>query len=108
MSFEPKSTFNDFDPLGSASDIDILMEIINDIRVRVWKQQPPAFFEGTARIDADETLVETTGECKQGMDMRADAVEEANYRELVRQAGEVLAERKQRAKQPVGQGGDHP
>lgn len=45
-----------------------LMEIINDIRLRVWGQQPNAFFE-EAVIDADGSTVETTGECKAGMDI---------------------------------------
>jgi hypothetical protein len=45
-----------------------LMETINDVRVKVWKQQPPAFFE-RAVIDADGTLAPTYGECKQGMDI---------------------------------------
>jgi hypothetical protein len=45
-----------------------LMETINDVRVTVWKQQPPEFFE-QAVIDADGTLAPTYGECKQGMDI---------------------------------------
>ena len=31
--------------------------------------QPASFFEQTARIDADGTIVPTTGECKKGMDI---------------------------------------
>jgi hypothetical protein len=34
----------------------------------VWQQQPPSFFE-EAILDADGTMVETTGQCKQGMNM---------------------------------------
>jgi hypothetical protein len=34
----------------------------------VWRQQPAAFFK-EAMIDADGTLAETTGECKEGMDI---------------------------------------
>jgi len=48
-----------------------LMEVINDTRKEVWKQQPEEFFE-VARIDADGTMVETTGECKCGMDISHD------------------------------------
>ena len=48
-----------------------LMEVINDTRMAVWKQQPEEFFE-VARIDADGTMVETTGECKGGMDISHD------------------------------------
>ncbi|MHB8974647.1 MAG: IS1380 family transposase, partial [Pirellulaceae bacterium] len=45
-----------------------LMEAINTIRVRVWKEQPANFFE-EAIIEADGTMVETTGECKEGIDI---------------------------------------
>ena len=45
-----------------------LMEAFNEIRLKVWQQQPAAFFE-EAIIDADGTMVETNGECKQGMDI---------------------------------------
>jgi len=53
-----------FDPLM----IYILQQVFNDTRVRVWQQQPASFFE-EAVLDADGTMVETTGECKQGMDI---------------------------------------
>ena len=49
-------------------DIEGLMDAINEVRLNVWKSQPPAFFE-EARIDADGTLATTCGECKQGMDI---------------------------------------
>jgi len=48
--------------------IDSLQEAINDARLNVWAQQPEAFFD-EAIIDADGTIAETTGECKQGMDI---------------------------------------
>lgn len=38
------------------------------VRKQVWARQPKAFF-AEARIDADGTLVGTSGECKAGMDM---------------------------------------
>jgi hypothetical protein len=44
-----------------------LMEVINDVRVKVWQQQPTEFFE-QAIIEADGTMVETYGECKEGAD----------------------------------------
>ena len=45
-----------------------LQAIFNGTRLKVWRQQPPAFFE-EAILDADGTMAETTGECKQGMDI---------------------------------------
>jgi hypothetical protein len=45
-----------------------LQNIFNATRVKVWRQQPAAFFE-EAVLDADGTMAETTGECKQGMDI---------------------------------------
>src|SRR4030065_758245 len=44
------------------------MEIINRVRREGWKQQPEAFSR-QAIIDGDGTIAETTGECKEGMDM---------------------------------------
>jgi hypothetical protein len=55
-------------------DIDRLMDLANDIRSGVWKRQSPAFFKGPARIDADGTLVATTGESKEGMDLSYNGV----------------------------------
>ena len=44
------------------------MDTINEVRLGVWKRQPPAFFE-QAVIDADGTLAPTFGQCKEGMDI---------------------------------------
>ena len=44
------------------------MTAVNETRLRVWGRQPAAFFR-EAMIDADGTLAETTGECKEGMDI---------------------------------------
>jgi hypothetical protein len=68
------TTAGDFCRRFGAEDIDLLMNIVNDVRVGVWKQQSPAFFAGPARIDADGSIVETTGECKQGMDIAYNGV----------------------------------
>ena len=46
-----------------------LMEAINETRVEVWKKRGASLLGQTARIDADGTLVPTTGECKQGIDI---------------------------------------
>ena len=45
-----------------------LQTAINETRLRVWRAQPAAFF-AEAFIDADGTLAETTGQCKEGMDI---------------------------------------
>lgn len=47
-------------------DVQLLMRAINDVRVRVWRQQPAAFFD-EAIIEADGVIAPTTGECKEGM-----------------------------------------
>lgn len=63
------TTAGDFCRRFDIEQIHSLMNIVNDVRVGVWRAQPPSFFEQTARIDADGSIVETTGECKQGMDV---------------------------------------
>jgi hypothetical protein len=45
-----------------------LQEAFDVTRRKVWADQPFSFFE-QAILDADGTIVETTGECKQGMDI---------------------------------------
>jgi len=46
-----------------------LMGIINDCRVNVWMSSSRAITRETARIDVDGSIVPTTGECKEGMDL---------------------------------------
>jgi hypothetical protein len=62
------TTAGDFCRRFEVADVEILMNIINDVRVRIWQQQPEAFFD-LAMIDGDGTVAETTGECKEGMDI---------------------------------------
>jgi hypothetical protein len=62
------TTAGDFCRRFAAGDIDCLQEVFNEIRLKVWRQQPEGFFE-EAIVEADGTMVETTGECKQGMDI---------------------------------------
>ena len=45
-----------------------LQAIFNAIRLKVWRQQPASFFD-EAILEADGTMVETSGECKEGMDI---------------------------------------
>jgi hypothetical protein len=62
------TTAGDFCRRFDAADIFRLQNVFNATRLKVWRQQPNAFFE-EAVLDADGTMVETTGECKQGMDI---------------------------------------
>lgn len=51
--------------------IDCLQEAINRVRLTVWSQQDADFFK-EAIIEADGTICETEGECKEGMDISYD------------------------------------
>jgi hypothetical protein len=65
------TTAGDFLRRFQAADIEALMDVINTRRLAVWRLQPEAFFE-QAILEADGTVVETTGACKQGMDLSYD------------------------------------
>jgi len=62
------TTAGDFCRRFDATDIFRLQAVFNATRLKVWRQQPKSFF-AEAILDADGTMVETTGECKQGMDI---------------------------------------
>lgn len=62
------TTAGDFCRRFDEAAIEALQTAINETRVRVWRTQGPAFFD-EAVIDADGTLVDTTGQCKEGMDI---------------------------------------
>lgn len=64
-----RATAGDFCRRFAADDIERLMDIINASRLRVWARRPRSFFNEVACIEADGSIVETQGECKQGMDM---------------------------------------
>lgn len=63
------TTAGDFCRRFDVAQIHSLMDVINDVRVGVWQRQPKSFFETTARIDADGSIVATHGERKEGMDV---------------------------------------
>jgi hypothetical protein len=65
------TTAGDFCRRFERRDIELLMEAVNETRLRVWRQQPAEFFE-EALVDADGTIVETFGQCKEGMDISYD------------------------------------
>lgn len=52
----------------SEADISPLLDVHDGARLKVWSQQPAEFFK-RATIDMDGHIAETTGECKQGMDI---------------------------------------
>ncbi len=57
-----------------AESIQGLMDAINETRLKVWARQAEAFRAGTARVDADGTIIPTTGECKEGMDISYNGI----------------------------------
>jgi hypothetical protein len=52
----------------SRENVDVLMDALNDVRVKIWRNQTADFLE-EAVIDGDGSIVETTGECKQDMSL---------------------------------------
>ena len=62
------TTAGDFCRRFDTSHIGCLQNVFNDTRLKVWAQQPKSFFH-QAIIEADGTMVETTGECKEGMNI---------------------------------------
>jgi Transposase DDE domain group 1 len=84
------TTAGDFCRRFAPEDIQTLQDIFDDTRLRVWAEQPTAFFE-QAIVDMDGFLVETTGQCKRGMDIAYDGT--WGYHALVlslANTGEVL------------------
>lgn len=61
------TTAGDFCRRFKPADIEILMNVVNDCRLAVWRQQPKPFFE-QAIVEADGSVVPTKGECKEGID----------------------------------------
>jgi hypothetical protein len=84
------TTAGDFCRRFTSASVHTLLDVFDDTRIQVWAGQPEAFFE-QAIIDMDGTLVATTGECKQGMDIAYDGT--WGYHPLVltlANTGEVL------------------
>jgi hypothetical protein len=65
------TTAGDFCRRFSPADVLLLMDAINESRLRVWGEQPPEFF-AQAILEADGSLVPSDAECKQGMDFAYD------------------------------------
>lgn len=62
------TTAGDFCRRFTPFQVALLQDVINEVRLKVWGRQDAAFFN-EALIDADGTIAETTGECKEGMDI---------------------------------------
>ncbi len=62
------TTAGDFCRRFGTADLNALMDVINQSRLKVWAKQPEDFFE-KAVIDADGSMVNTLGESKAGMDI---------------------------------------
>lgn len=85
------TTAGDFCRRFDKDSIQTLLDIFHDTRLKVWAGQPAAFFE-QAILDMDGFLVETTGQCKEGMDIAYDGT--WGYHALVltlANTGEVLS-----------------
>ncbi len=65
------TTAGDFCRRFSEQDVETLMDVVNECRLEVWRQQPRWFFD-EAIIDADGTLAPTLGKCKEGTDFAYD------------------------------------
>jgi hypothetical protein len=67
------TTAGDFCRRFEPSDVEELQDAINGTRLRIWAEQPWEFFQ-EAILDIDGSQLETTGECKEGMEISRDGV----------------------------------
>ena len=65
------TTAGDFCRRFNRDHLSTLMDVIDEARLHVWAYQPRDFF-ARAILDMDGSLVATTGQCKQGMDIAYD------------------------------------
>ena len=85
------STAGDYCRRFTTDHVNLLQDIFDDIRVRLWQQQPDDF-RHQAILDVDGSLVGTNAECKKGMDIAYEGtwgyhpliVSLANTREVLR------------------------
>ncbi len=94
------TTAGDFCRRFRADHVHTLLDIFNEVRIKAWAGQPHAFF-AQARIDRDGTLVDTRGECKQGIGIAYDGT--WGYHPLVvslANTGEVVS--------PINRSGNRP
>jgi len=101
------TTAGDFCRRFEVEDINRLQDAFDEVRLNVWKQQDDAFFE-QATIEMDGTIVETTGQCKQGMDISYKGI--WGYHPLVltlAETGEVLRLVNRSGNRPSQEGAAH-
>src|SRR5262245_14529474 len=67
------TTAGDFCRRFEDVDVEILMRVLNETRLKVWQKQPKEFFK-LAIIEGDGSIAPTTGECKQGMDIAYNGI----------------------------------
>jgi hypothetical protein len=65
------TTAGDFCRRFTEADVERLMDVFNEARLRAWKGQPEGFFD-EAFLDADGALAPSDGWCKQGVDIAYD------------------------------------
>jgi len=65
------TTAGDFCRRFTTNSLLALEEVFHQTRQLLWRTQPTDFFT-QARLDVDGTMVETSGSCKQGMDISYD------------------------------------
>ena len=85
------TTAGDFCRRFTVEDVETLQDIFDQTRVKLWKEQPPEFFD-EAILDVDGTLVATGANCKQGIDIAYDGT--WGYHPLIislANTGEVLS-----------------
>jgi hypothetical protein len=98
------TTAGDFCRRFSQDHIQTLLDVFDATRCRVWADQPAAFF-AQAIVDMDGFLVETTGQCKQGMDIAYNGT--CGYHALVltlANTGEVLSVVNRSGNRPSAEG----
>jgi hypothetical protein len=98
------TTAGDFCRRFDEASLRLLQDLVHDVRIGVWAQQPAEFFQ-QARLDLDGCLVATSGQCKQGMDIADDGT--WGYHALVltlANTGEVLSWVNRPANRPSHEG----
>jgi hypothetical protein len=98
------TTAGDFCRRFELPHIAALHQAYDETRLKVWRRQPSSFF-AQARIDADGTIIKTTGECKEGMDISYKG--DWGYHPLIvslANTGEVLRIVNRPGNRPSGEG----